>query len=328
MLKKVAVAVGAVAFAMLDANPSLWIYDKLAPSNAFYENKNIWITGASSGIGAELAVQLSEAGANVVISARREKELEEVKGRCKAGSSVKVVPLDVTDRKAMHKSVEDVVEGHFGKKGLDILILNAGKSQRLPAMKTDLQMTRDLMNLNFESLVDMTLKVMKTDKWVERETGHIVVTSSVAGKLPVALSSSYAATKAAVNGYFSSLRSEFSWLRVDIVCPGPIATPIARNAASSAEGAKLLQNESEDNKMPVDRFTKLMLSGVKGPKQLFYETWISYQPVLFFTGAAQYVPTLAINLSKVVGPKRIKAFEAGKDVYKMSSWVTRDDVEK
>ena len=75
MLKKVAVAVGAVAFAMLDANPSLWIYDKLAPSNAFYENKNIWITGASSGIGAELAVQLSEAGANVVISARREKEV-------------------------------------------------------------------------------------------------------------------------------------------------------------------------------------------------------------------------------------------------------------
>ena len=85
------------------------------------------------------------------------------------------MPLDVTDRKAMHKSVEDVVLTHFGEKGLDILILNAGKSQRLPAMKTDLQMTRDLMNLNFESLVDMTLKVMKTDKWVEREVSVCVL---------------------------------------------------------------------------------------------------------------------------------------------------------
>lgn len=75
MMLKVAVAVGAVAFALLDANPSLWIYDKLTPSNAFFENKNVWITGASSGIGAELAVQLSEAGANVVISARRENEV-------------------------------------------------------------------------------------------------------------------------------------------------------------------------------------------------------------------------------------------------------------
>lgn len=79
------------------------------------------------------------------------------------------MPLDVTDQEAMHRSVEDVVQGHFGKQGLDILILNAGKSQRLPAVKTDLQMTRDLMKLNFDSLVDMTLQVMKVDKWAEKE---------------------------------------------------------------------------------------------------------------------------------------------------------------
>ena len=179
------------------------------------------------------------------------------------------------------------------------------------------------MKLNYESLVEMTQKVMKVDKWSEKKKGHIVVTSSVAGKLPVALSSSYSASKAAVNAYFGSLRSELSWLRVDLVCPGPVATPIARNAAAGSEkSSKLLKNESESNKMAVSRFARLMLSGVAGPSQIFYETWISEQPALLFTAVGQYLPGVTMNLSKILGPRRIEAFQSGKDVYKMSSWLS------
>ena len=245
ILPKIVAATAAVALAVLDCNPSLYIFDKVrdvAKPEAF-RSKNVWITGASSGIGEELALQLSAAGANVVISARREGALKAVKDRCAAGAgsgAVHVVPLDVTDEGAVTKAVDDVVDKHFAGKGLDLLILNAGKSQRVPAMDTDLQTTSELMKLNYESLVDMTQKVMKVDKWSEKGRGHVVVTSSVAGKLPVALSSSYSASKAAVNAYFSSLRSELRWLRVDIVCPGPIATPIGE----SVRGAKR-QSEME-----------------------------------------------------------------------------------
>jgi len=227
-------------------------------------------------------LQLSAAGANVVISARREEALHAVKAKCGGVGSgpVHVVPLDVTDSDAVTKAVDTVVGKHFAGSGLDLLILNAGKSQRVPAMDTDIQVTRELMKLNYESLVEMTQKVITSDRWMEKGRGHIAVTSSVAGKLPVALSSSYSASKAAVNAYFSSLRSELRWLRVDIVCPGPIATPIAANAAvGSAASSELLQNESTENKMPVSRFARLMLSGLAGPSSIFYETWISEQPL-------------------------------------------------
>jgi len=158
---------------------------------------------------------------------------------------------------------------------------------------------------------------MAADDWVAKESGHIVVTSSVAGKLPVALSTSYSASKAALHGYFNGLRSEHNFLRVDMVCPGPVATPIASVAHGVVDGQI---TEGGENKMPVDRFTHLMLSGMSGPSWLFYETWISPNPALLFTGLAQYFPGVVANLSKVMGPARIKAFKGGQDIYKMSSW--------
>ena len=150
LFPKIAAAAAAVAFAVLDCNPSLYIYDRfrdvLNPSP--FKSKNVWITGASSGIGEELAYQLSEAGANVVISARREEALERVKAKCLSmnGSTVHVVPLDVTDSKALSSAVDEVVGGHFSDKngGLDILILNAGKSQRVPGLDTDISTTREV----------------------------------------------------------------------------------------------------------------------------------------------------------------------------------------
>ena len=199
-LPKIVAATAAVALAVLDCNPSLYIFDAvvrdaLAPEA--FKSKNIWITGASSGIGEELALQLSAAGANVVISARREEALQAVKAKCAGVGSgpVHVVPLDVTDSDAVTKAVDTVVGKHFAGSGLDLLILNAGKSQRVPAMDTDIQVTRELMKLNYESLFEMTQKVITSDRWMEKGRGHIAVTSSVAGKLPVALSSSYSASK-------------------------------------------------------------------------------------------------------------------------------------
>ena len=322
MYSKLAFVAAAIAFiALIDCNPSLWLYSKLFPSLDAYQGKSIWITGASSGIGEELAVQLSHTGARLVLSARRKSELERVKARCKVGSSVSLLPLDVTSGTAVLGTAVSQALTDFGEGGIDIMILNAGQSQREPAMKSNIQVTRDTMKLNFESAVELAMLVMQKDKWVQKEKGHMVVTSSVAGKLPVALSSSYAASKAALHGYFNSLRSEFRWLRVDLVCPGPVATPIALSSHSTPAGRVNLQNEKHDNKMGVERFTTLMLSGIQGPHWLFYETWISQQPELLFTILNQYVPTLTTALAKVLGPKRIEAFENGLDIYSSGEWM-------
>ena len=311
-----------VAFvAMIDCNPSLWVYAKLFPSLDSYQGKAIWITGASSGIGEELAVQLRQSGARLVLSARRNSELERVKARCKVGSSVSLLPLDVTASTAVLDAAVTQALTDLGEGGIDIMVLNAGQSQREPAMSSNIQVTRDIMKLNFESAVELATLVIQKDNWEAKEKGHLVVTSSIAGKLPVALSSSYAASKAALHGYFNSLRSEFRWLRVDLVCPGPVATPIALSSHSTPAGKANLQNEKHDNKMGVERFTALMLSGILGPHWLFYETWISQQPELLFTILSQYVPTLTTGLAKVLGPKRIEAFENGQDIYNSGEWM-------
>jgi len=323
MLKIILTIVAAVSVALMDCNPSLYLFDQLSPSAGdHYKGKTVWITGASSGIGAELAVQLSMAGASLIISARREGELKKIKELCPKSADVKLIVLDVTDSADVLSATVDEALKHFGGRGLDILMLNAGRSQRQPALDSGMEVTRDLMKLNFESYVELAMLVIKKDRWVEKEQGHIVVTSSLAGKLPVALSSSYAASKWALHGYFNSLRSELDWLRVDLICPGPIATPIASKAHSTEAAKAILASETMESKMPVDRFVRLMLAGVRGPRAVFYETWISPQPELTFTALGQYLPTFTTALANVMGPKRIEAFNSGKNIFKSSSWMT------
>ena len=328
-----------LAAVLFDANPSLYLFDKIqtvtsslkssadksgsselpSPYGGFYEGKKVWITGASSGIGRDLAVKLCGAGASVLASARGEAGLMETKGLCKGkGGKIGVLPMDVLGGTAVLESAVERAIAELG--GVDILILNAGRSQRMPAVETPIGVTKDLMRLNFESTVELALLTMTKDDWVKKKKGHIAVTSSVAAKLPTPLSTSYSASKAALHGYFNGLRSEHPHLRVDLICPGPVATPIASNA-HGLEGKAV---EAGENKMNVGRAAQLMLAGMSGPSFLFYETWISQQPVLGFTAASQYLPGVVTALSRVVGPVRVKAFKEGKDLYKLSSYFSKD----
>ena len=110
----------AIFFATIDSNPSLFVYDALKTHfteghGTHHKGKNVWITGASSGIGSELALQLCDEGANVIISARREDKLAMVKEEClkrgaEAGAKVAVVPLDMmSDDKGLEKIVAEAI---------------------------------------------------------------------------------------------------------------------------------------------------------------------------------------------------------------------------
>ncbi len=336
----------ALSLAVPDANTSLFIYDKLFANESRLQNKfsgkRIWITGASSGIGEELAKQLYKYGANLIISGRRESELNRVKSLCEGSidnnrssaknpNNIAVLAFDVTDSDEMISEIATNASDNFN--GIDILILNAGAGQLTPAVDASFSNTRKLMEVNYMGPVRVAMEVLKNEKWDTQqggEKGHIVVTSSVASKMALPLGTSYAASKFAVHGYFTSLRSECAqWLRIDLPCPGPIATAFHDKAIDMKKTSDSNENDDDSElKMPVERCAKLIISGMLGPEMLMQETWISRQPALAFLYLNRNFPRICNSLLCLIGPLRIKAFREGLPLYKVSSWVKVAGMEK
>lgn len=165
-------------------------------------NQVVWITGASSGVGEGLAVAFAEAGARVVLSARRADELERVRGRM-AGSDHLVLPMDVTDSAALAGKIA-LVNERMGR--IDVLVCNAGISQRSRFAETTLDVFRTIIEVNVmgpAAHIHAVLPAMRA-----RGGGHVVVTSSVAGKFGIPNRSAYCASKHAVHGLCDALRAE------------------------------------------------------------------------------------------------------------------------
>lgn len=176
------------------------------------KNKTIWITGASSGVGEGMATVFHREGADIIISARREGELERVKAACTAGpGSVHIVPFDITDAAGREQAVRTVLERY---ERLDVLVNNAGIGQRAPAKETSLEVDRRIMEVDFFGPVALTKLVLP--RMVEQQGGHLVVTSSVAGKHAVPHHSTYCAAKHALHGYFDTLRIEHYADKIDV----------------------------------------------------------------------------------------------------------------
>lgn len=192
-----------------------------------FRDKLVWITGASSGIGAALAVAWSGEGARVILSARNEAELERVRQRCHDPQRHAVKPLDMTDAEAIQRAAEDVLRDAGA---VDILVHSAGVSQRSLAIETSLEVDRRIMELNYFGAIALTKAVLPS--MIERRSGHIVPISSVIGYVGVPLRSAYAASKHALHGFFNALRAETHrhGIRVTIVCPGYVRTNVSHNA--------------------------------------------------------------------------------------------------
>jgi dehydrogenase/reductase SDR family member 7B len=188
----------------------------------------VWITGASSGIGAALARELSTHGANLLLSSRREDELRKIQAACiGAAQSVHILPLDLTDPPLLQRVSADALH-RFGP--IDLLIHCAGVSQRSLAQDTIADVDRMIMEINYFGTVELTRAVLPS--MLARNSGHIVVVTSVAGKVGSPMRSSYSASKHALHGYFDCLRAEVhhAGIRVTTVCPGYIDTEITRNS--------------------------------------------------------------------------------------------------
>ena len=123
-----------------------------------FSNKTVWITGASSGIGEALAYAMAEKGAHVILSARREDELQRVAKNCQQfhGTTL-VLPFDMIDL-ALHASKVHEVIQTFGQ--IDYVILNAGVSQRSYVQDTKFEVYRSLFEINFFSIISLTQAIL------------------------------------------------------------------------------------------------------------------------------------------------------------------------
>ncbi|XP_060918445.1 dehydrogenase/reductase SDR family member 7 [Labrus mixtus] len=273
----------------------------------------VWVTGASSGIGEELAYQLARCGSHLILSARREDELKRVKRRCLEHSDLKdkdilVLPLDLLERTSHELKTKTAIQ-YFGH--VDILINNGGRSQRSLCMETTVDVYQALMELNFLGTVSVTKQVLP--HMTQRGTGTIVTVSSIVGIAGAPLSTGYSASKHALQGFFNSLRielTEFPNILISTVLPGPVQSQIVQNAFTEELNKPVASAGSQEHKMPTSRCVRLMLVGISNGVK---EMWIAQQPFLLFYYAWQYAPTVAWFATNLMGRKRVQNFKAGLD---------------
>ncbi|HBE47181.1 Oxidoreductase, short chain dehydrogenase [uncultured spirochete] len=213
--------------------------------------KVVWITGASSGIGRSLAVEAARRGAWLILSGRNVPALEETAALCERArlasenqqnaqkdeqeaspgarnhAACTLLPFDLADPEARLEAAQKALTIH-GR--IDVLMLNAGVSQRAKFVETSADVFNLIMETNFFAAVDIVRAVLP--QMCSHSSGVIACVSSVAGLMGAPWRTAYSASKHAQAGFFSSLRTELygSGIQISIVYPGFVRTAISENA--------------------------------------------------------------------------------------------------
>ncbi|MEO8773644.1 MAG: SDR family oxidoreductase [Gelidibacter sp.] len=239
-----------------------------------FNNKVIWITGASSGIGKALALTLSQHNCQLILSSRRKEALEAVKQQCKSPERVAVLPFDLADYEQMKPVVLEAIQC-FGT--VDILINNGGISQRSLIINTHISVDKKLMEIDYLGTIALTKALLP--HFVERHSGQFVTVTSLMGKFSSPYRSGYFAAKHALHGFFDALRLEHDkdHIKVTLICPGFINTNVARNAITGDGSQQQTQDETIQNGLDVDAFAKRMINAIIKEK---FEVYIGKKEVL------------------------------------------------
>lgn len=241
------------------------------------KGKNVIITGASGGIGAEIAQQCAEKGANLVLLARSKDKLDTLKRELENRYSiqVKVYQLDVANK----VRVEQVFKDIFARLGhVDVLVNNAGFGIFREAHAVQLDEIQDMFDVNVIGLMACTLMVLPHMR--KRKSGHIINIASQAGKLATPKSSVYSATKHAVLGFSNSLRMELADFHVYVttVNPGPIATNFFQIADEQGTYVKNVQKIMLDPKYVAEKIVAAMLTPTR---EINLPRWMNAGSVIY-----------------------------------------------
>lgn len=339
------------SFIRADADLSLWTKHS-PPKNAF-EDEVVWITGASQGLGEELAHYFAAHGARLILSSRKEEQLQRVKAECigkHAPDGIKVLPFDlIGPPEELQQAAADAVQA-FPDAALGYLIHNAGASQHALAEDTSPEVTQKLFQLNTLAPINLTqallphllkpqdpsptpgdaqshtqegrVDVQSTSRSGAPAQCHIVVVSSMAGKVPSPGQSVYSGCKTALMGYFASLQTELSTrgVTVTICCPGPVATGSPEQPRAIYNGTGLISTSGSDKgsskRMSPPRVAQLI---GKATYHKLDECWIARHPVLLMGYLMQYFPSLGMAVMKKIGPGRAAQMKGGSSGYDVRS---------
>ncbi|CAE7284481.1 HSD2 [Symbiodinium natans] len=245
--------------------------------------KNVLITGASAGIGKELALQFARHKANVALLARRVEALEEVAAECRlaSGNQAKVLPLrcDVTDRASCREAVLGATNE---MQTVDIIILNAGVSMGcyFEDIK-DLSDADKLMDVNFMGTANVLFYALPYIP--KRSDSRIVVVSSIAGLFGVPFRTFYCASKWALHGFCASLRTELldaygsNSPAVVLTCPGEVSTSLnsSRLKFGNDVAAEFLDSVAEPTSQAANKILEATIAGVKVGFFTKAHSWLS-----------------------------------------------------
>ncbi|ARA93607.1 short chain dehydrogenase [Rhodothermaceae bacterium RA] len=253
----------------------------------------VWITGASSGIGAALAQAYSQRGVRLVLSARRRERLEAVRAACLNPDWHRIVPLDLADPATLEAAAEQVL-AEAGR--VDVLVHNGGISQRSLVQDTGMDVVRRIMEVNFFGAVALTRAVLPS--MLARRRGQIVVVSSVVGRFGTPQRAAYAASKHALHGFFDALRAEVhdAGLRVTIACPGRVRTDISLHALTGDGSPHGQMDPGQARGMPADECAERIVRAAERGKE---EVYIGGTEVLGVY-AKRFVPRLFSRLIRSV----------------------------
>lgn len=228
--------------------------------------KTVVITGASAGIGRELALQLAARRAKLALAARSAEALETTRQEClKAGAEAFGIVTDVAQKDECRRLVEETVN-RFG--GIDVFVNNAGISiySRFDEV-TDLGVFARIMDVNYLGSVYCTHFALPH---LKRAGGLVVAISSLQGKTGFPNSTAYSASKHAMQGFFDSLRMELAGSGVDVlvVSPGPVATSIhTRRLAGDGRLSDESLKHPNDRGMPVAECARQIVAAIEGRRR-------------------------------------------------------------
>ncbi|MES2783643.1 MAG: SDR family NAD(P)-dependent oxidoreductase [Pseudomonadota bacterium] len=226
--------------------------------------KTAWITGASSGIGEALAKAFVASGGYAILSGRNVAELQRVATETGAAERCLILPFDTVD---YNRLAGKVAEAIAFQGNIDVLVNNAGISQRSPAVDTDFSVYQRIVDVDL--LAPIALSQALLSHMIARGSGQMVMISSVAGKAGIPMRTAYCAAKHGLIGYADALRSEVAGqgVKVLVVAPGSVKTNVSRNALNADGSVRGISDAAIDNGIEPDKVASLIWDAVSTGKR-------------------------------------------------------------
>lgn len=223
---------------------------------SLFQNQVVWITGASSGIGAAMAKDFIARGAKVILTARRQDRLAELERELNANPAesprAKVLVADLSKLEDLPSLAQKAI-ACFGH--LDVLFNNAGISQRSLVVDTPFAIEEQMITIDLLSPIALTKAVLP--HFVSRKKGRVLVTSSLMGELELPGNATYACVKHALNGYFYSMAFEVEKLGilVQVLEPGFVRTEVSESAITASGQKYGKMDSTQANGMSAEAFS-------------------------------------------------------------------------